>query len=73
VPLELCFAPGVILDVRHKAPGDFITVDELRTALGRIDYGLQPQDIVLLQTGADKRLGSPAYFEQPGLGRDGVL
>ena len=30
-------------------------------------------DIVLLHTGADKRLGSPDYFAQPGLGREGVL
>jgi kynurenine formamidase len=73
VPMEWCFAPGVVLDVRHKAPGDFITVDELRAALDRIEYRLRPLDIVLLQTGADKRLGSPAYFEQPGLGREGVL
>ena len=28
VPLEWCFAPGVIVDVRHKAAGDFITVDD---------------------------------------------
>jgi kynurenine formamidase len=28
---------------------------------------------VLLHTGADKRLGSPSYFAQPGLGREGVL
>jgi kynurenine formamidase len=73
VPLEWCFAPGVVLDVRHKAPGEFITVADLEAALARIEYRLRPLDIVLLQTGADKRLGSPAYFEQPGLGREGVL
>jgi len=73
VPLEWCFAPGVVLDVRHKGPGDFITVGDIQAALSRIDYGLQPLDIVLLQTDADKRLNSPAYFEQPGLGREGVL
>lgn len=73
VPLEWCFAPGVVLDVRHKAPGDFITVDDLGAALDRIGYRLRPLDIVLLQTGTDKRLGTPAYFEQPGLGREGVL
>ncbi len=73
MPLEWCFAPGVVLDVRHKAAGDFITVDDLRAALDRVGYRLRPLDIVLLQTGADKRLGSPAYFEQPGLGREGVL
>ncbi len=73
VPLEWCYAPGVILDVRHKAAGDFITVEDLRAALGRIAYTLKPLDIVLLWTGADKRIGTPAYFEQPGLGREGVL
>ena len=73
VPLEWCFAPGVVLDMRHKASGDFITVDDLSQALERIEYTLKPLDIVLLQTGADQRLGSTAYFRQPGLGREGVL
>lgn len=73
VPLEWCFAPGVVLDVRHKASGEFITVDDLAQALDRVQYMLKPLDIVLLQTGADQRLGSTAYFRQPGLGREGVL
>jgi kynurenine formamidase len=73
VPLEWCFAPGVVLDMRHKAAGEFITVDDLAQALERIAYTLKPRDIVLLQTGADERLGSAAYFRQPGLGREGVL
>jgi kynurenine formamidase len=73
VPLEWCFAPGVVLDVRHKEAGAFITPPDLEAALERIGHTLQPFDIVLLQTGADQRLGSPAYFRQPGLGREGVL
>lgn len=73
VPLEWCLAPGVVLDMRHKAAGDFITVDDLKAALTHIDYKLQPLDIVLLQTGADKRMGSTDYFAQPGLGREGTL
>jgi kynurenine formamidase len=73
VPLEWCFAPGVVIDVRHKKSGDEITVDDLKEALHKIDYTLNPRDIVLLQTGADTRIGTPSYFEQPGLGRDGVL
>jgi kynurenine formamidase len=73
VPLEWCFAPGVVLDMRHKAPGDFITIADLETALEGIDYQLRPLDIVLLHTGADKRITSREYFAQPGLGREGTL
>jgi kynurenine formamidase len=73
VPLEWCFAPGVRLDFRHKPSGDFITVEDLEAALAAIGHRLQPLDIVLLHTGADKRLGTPDYFAQPGLGREGVL
>src|SRR5205085_2200882 len=55
VPLEWCFAPGVVLDMRHKVAGEFILVEDLEAALARIEYQLQPRDIVLLHTGADKR------------------
>jgi kynurenine formamidase len=73
VPLEWCFAPGAVLDVRHVPAGEFITVEALQAALRRISYQLKPLDIVLLQTGADKRIASMEYFAQPGLGREGVL
>jgi len=73
VPLEWCFAPGVRIDVRHKQPGEEVTVADLEGALAEIDYTLAERDIVLLWTGADQRLESPEYFQQPGLGRDGVL
>ncbi|MFN4258726.1 MAG: cyclase family protein [Gemmataceae bacterium] len=73
VPLEWCFAPGVVLDMRHKVAGEFITVADLQAALAKIDYRLQERDIVLLHTGADKRLSSKEYFAQPGMGREGVL
>jgi kynurenine formamidase len=73
VPLEWCFAPGVVLDVRHKPNGEFITPEDLEAVLQRIGHRLRPLDIVLLHTGADQRLGSPDYFAQPGLGREGVL
>jgi len=73
VPLEWCFAPGVVLDMRHKQPGDFIEVADLAAAIQKIDYRLQPLDIVLLRTGADQRIETPEYFAQPGLGREGTL
>ena len=73
VPLEWCYAPGVVIDVRHLAAGAEITVDDLRGGLERIGYMLRPLDIVLLQTGCDKRIQSPQYYAQPGLGREGTL
>ena len=73
VPLEWCFAPGVRLDFRHLEDGEEITVEEIQAALGSISYDLQGGEIVLLQTGADRRLDSREYFHQPGLGRDGTL
>lgn len=73
VPLEWCFAPGVRLDVRHVPAGEEITVACLQAALKEIGHTLRPLEIVLLYTAADQRLGSPDYFRQPGLGRDGTL
>jgi kynurenine formamidase len=73
IPLEWCFAPGVVLDVSHLSSGTEITVAHLEAALANIGYSLQPFDIVLLRTGADARIGSKDYFAQPGLGREGTL
>jgi len=73
VPLDWCFAPGVVLDVSHLAAGDEITVSHLEAALKKINYTLKPFNIVLLRTGADARMGSREYFSQPGLCREGTL
>lgn len=60
LPLEWFIAPGVVLDLRHKEPGSLVTPDDLQQALDKISYSLQPGDIVMLQTGADKLWGKPA-------------
>jgi kynurenine formamidase len=73
VPLEWCYAPGVILDVRHVPAGNEITVEHLRGELNRIGYQLRPLDIVMLRTDCDKRIGAKDYFAQPGLGRESTL
>ncbi len=72
VPLEWCFAPAWS-SMSAICAGELITVDVLRKALARIDHQIRPRDIVLLQTGADKRIGSSDYFAQPGLGRESTL
>jgi kynurenine formamidase len=73
VPLEWCFGPGVVLDVRHKGDGEMISVEDVQEALRKIGYLLKGGEIILLHTGADKRWGTKDYFQQPGLGRESTL
>ena len=73
VPLEWCFGPGVVLDMRHRQPGEVISVADLRQRLADIRYALRPNDIVLIHTGAATRWGTVNYFRQPGLDRESTL
>jgi kynurenine formamidase len=74
IPLEWCWGPGVRLDLRHKKAGELITPQDLSDALARLSYSLNPFDIVLLMTGADRRFGHADYFAaHPGMGRDATL
>jgi kynurenine formamidase len=73
LPLEWFFGDGIVLDLRHKRPREFIEVVDLERALARIEYELKPLDIVLLQTGCDAKIDSKEYFEQPGMGRESTL
>ena len=73
VPLEWCFGPGVVFDMRHRQPGEIISIQDLQLELSKIKYTLRPNDIVLIHTGAATRWGTPEYFRQPGLDRDSTL
>lgn len=73
VPLEWFFAPGVVLDMRHKKDGELISPADLAAALKKIRYAIQPGDIALIHTGAAKRWGTREYLLQPGLGRESTL
>lgn len=72
-PVDWFFGDGVVLDLRHKQAGELILVEDLERTLAAIEYTLKPFDIVMLMSGCDKRLGSPDYFEQPGMTRDATL
>ncbi|NTV64256.1 MAG: cyclase family protein [Oscillochloris sp.] len=68
LPLEWFFAPGVVLDMRHKADGDPMTVEEAQTALATSGHALKPGDIVLVHTGRDAFYGQADYlFRGPGV------
>jgi kynurenine formamidase len=62
IPLEWCFNDGVLLDFRHIADGERITVQDVKNELARIHYELKPLDIVLVQTGADAAWGTEQYL-----------
>ena len=63
VPLDWCIGPGVKLDFRDRPDGYKITKNDVQDALARIGYTLKPKDIVLVNTGADKRWGTLDYLK----------
>jgi len=75
MPLEWCYGPAVVLDMRHKPAGSEITIEDLKAALAKVHYTLKPLDIVLLHTGCDKYWGTDTktYLAmQSGLGISGL-
>jgi kynurenine formamidase len=74
IPLDWCFHDGVLLDFRHKADGEAVSVDDVEKELKRIGYEIKPMDIVLIQTGADAAWGTAAYLAKgAGMTRESTL
>jgi kynurenine formamidase len=61
VPLDWCFQNGVKLDFRDRDDGYVVTAEDVEAELARIDYELQPLDIVVVNTSAGKRYGQDDY------------
>ena len=74
VPLELCFCPGVKLDFRELPDGYVATAKDIEKELARIEYKLQPSDIVLVNTRAGSKFGQPEFIHSGcGMGREATL
>jgi kynurenine formamidase len=75
VPLEWCFGNGVVLDVSYKKPNEIITVEDLQDVLKKINYTIEPLDIVLIRTDAWKLLEnkSEGWRFQPGMSSEATL
>ncbi len=74
VPLDWCFRPAVKLDFRHFEDGYVATPADVEKELGRIEYELQPLDIVLVNTRAGARYGQSDYVSSGcGVGRAATL
>jgi kynurenine formamidase len=61
LPLEWFFADGVVLDMRSRADGEKVHVQDVEAALAAIGSSLRPLDIVLIWTGRDAFYGQPDY------------
>jgi kynurenine formamidase len=73
VPLEWCIGHGVVLNMTHKRAGEAITDKDIQLELERVEYELQPYDVVLIRTDTSKKFGQPGYDKQhPGLTRSGT-
>lgn len=74
VPLDWCFQNGVKLDFREKPDGYVVTAQDVEDELSRIEYELQPLDIVVINTAAGKRYGHDDYVSTGcGMGLDATL
>jgi kynurenine formamidase len=73
-PLEWFYGPGVVLDFRHLPDGAVISVEDMTEAEQRCGHRIEAGDIVMIQTGADKKWGAPEYFDTGcGMGREATL
>lgn len=74
VPLEWCFQPGVKLDFRDRPDGHVVTAAEVEAELKRIGHDLQPLEIVVVNTAAGARYGTPAYVNSGcGMGYEATM
>ena len=62
VPLEWCYGPGVVIDMKHKEDFDPITVADVQGFLEREQITLAPGMIVLIKTGRDRHMGTKEFF-----------
>ena len=69
MPLEHFYTPGKAIDVSHRGPGEYITVDDLETGCEEAGVTVESGDTLLIRTGHyDETYPSRAYTENyPGL------
>jgi kynurenine formamidase len=71
IPFRWCMGDGVLLDMRHKGPGESIRQTDLEAEFKRLGHLPQPYDIPLIWTGVSALFDTPGYDRMhPGLRRD---
>lgn len=74
LPLEWCFADGVLLDFSDKPDGYMVSAADFAAAFAAINYTLKPFDIVLVRSGAAPYWGKQEYLVKGcGMGKEATL
>lgn len=61
IPLESCIAEGIVIDMKHKADFDPITVEDITGFLEKEQLEIKPGMIVLIMTGRDQFNGQKDF------------
>ena len=64
VPLDWCFGPGMVIDMKHKADFDPITVADIQAFLDKEQLSIQPGMIILIKTGRDQYNGTKDFHKK---------
>ncbi len=73
LPLEWLYGNAVVLDMTGLSAGKEIRPGDIDRALDAIGYKIEPGDIALVRTGADRFFGTPEYFKSfAGFGEEGL-
>ena len=74
IPLEWCFCNGVKFDFSNKDPKVLVKSNDFKKELEKMNYVLNPYDIVLVQSGAGPYYGRSNYRQMGvGMGREATL
>ena len=63
IPLEWCFGNGIVIDMKHKADFDEITVADIEVFLSEQNLEIESDMIVLIKTGRDKFNGTKNFHK----------
>lgn len=64
IPLEWCYADGIVIDMTHKPDFEAITSDDIKSFLKKENLSLKAGMIVLIRTGRDKLIGTKEYADK---------
>ncbi|OYT51871.1 MAG: cyclase [Desulfurococcales archaeon ex4484_217_2] len=68
VSLDKFMGNAVVIDVSNKPPKYEITPEDIELQLKELNVNVGPGWILLFYTGYDRKIGTPEFFNHPGLG-----